>query len=125
MQEYARDPAGRDQQPFVDLVDTHGPDAILTAVDQLTDEAHADVTISTDHTAKGREWPTVQIGNDFPPPRDTDQHDDQERPVPEPVSDAAARLAYVAVSRARHHLDLGGLSWINTHPTAIGMLQTS
>ncbi|MFI6567453.1 UvrD-helicase domain-containing protein [Streptomyces sp. NPDC050534] len=118
LQDYAaHDPAGRDLQPFVDLVDTHGPDAILTAVDQLTSETHADVTVSTAHTAKGREWPTVQIGNDFPPPKDTDQHDDQGRPIPEPVSDTDARLAYVAVTRARHHLDLGGLSWIHTHPT--------
>jgi superfamily I DNA/RNA helicase len=119
LQDYAaHDPAGRDLQPFVDLVDTHGPDAILAAVDQLTDETHADVTVSTAHTAKGREWPTVQVGNDFPPPKDTDQHDDQGRPVPEPVSDTDARLAYVAVTRARQHLDLGGLSWINTHPIA-------
>ena len=67
VQDYAvYDPAGRDLQPFVDLVDTHGPDAILTAVDQLSDEAHADVTVSTAHTVKGREWPTVQIGNDSP-----------------------------------------------------------
>ncbi|MFF7723712.1 UvrD-helicase domain-containing protein [Streptomyces luteogriseus] len=117
LQDYAaHDPAGRDLQPFVDLVDTHGPDAILTAVDQLTDEQHADVTVSTAHTAKGREWPTVKIADDFPPPKDTDQHDAQGRPIPEPVSDTDARLAYVAVTRARHHLDLGGLSWINTHP---------
>ncbi|MER6425513.1 UvrD-helicase domain-containing protein [Streptomyces sp. NPDC001137] len=119
VQDYAAyDPAGRDLQPFVDLVDTHGPDAILTAVDQLSDEAHADVTVSTAHTAKGREWPTVQIGNDFPPPRDTDQHDAEGHPIPEPVNDTDARLAYVAVTRARQHLDLGGLSWINTHPAA-------
>jgi superfamily I DNA/RNA helicase len=118
LQDYAAyDPAGHDVQPFVDLIDTHGPDAILAAVDQLTDEDHADVTVSTAHTAKGREWPTVQIGNDFPPPKDTDQHDAQGRPIPEPVSDTDARLAYVAVTRARRHLDLGGLSWINTHPT--------
>ncbi|MFI1415634.1 UvrD-helicase domain-containing protein [Streptomyces sp. NPDC020707] len=121
LQDYAaHDPAGRDLQAFVDLVDTHGPDAILTAVDQLTDEAHADVTVSTAHTAKGREWPTVRIGNDFPPPKDTDQLDSQGRPVPEPVSDTDARLAYVAVTRARHHLDLGGLSWINDHPVRAG-----
>ncbi|MGQ4479327.1 UvrD-helicase domain-containing protein [Streptomyces sp. SAS_276] len=125
LQDYAAyDPAGRDLQPFVDLVDTHGPDAILAAVGQLTDEKRADVTVCTAHTAKGREWPTVQIGNDFPPPKDTDQHDEQGRPVPEPVSDTDARLAYVAVTRARHHLDLGGLSWINTHPTP-STLQTS
>ncbi|MET9566274.1 UvrD-helicase domain-containing protein [Streptomyces tauricus] len=121
LQDYAaHDPAGRDLQPFVDLVDTHGPDAILTAVDQLTDETHADVTVSTAHTAKGREWPTVRIGNDFPAPKDTDQLDGQGRPVPEPVSDTDARLAYVAVTRARHHLDLGALSWINTHPEPAG-----
>ncbi|MFD6725904.1 hypothetical protein ACFWEZ_38140, partial [Streptomyces sp. NPDC060131] len=34
----------------------------------------------------------------------------------EPVEDAEARLAYVAVTRARHRLDLGGLSWIRDHP---------
>ncbi|MER6145199.1 UvrD-helicase domain-containing protein [Streptomyces sparsogenes] len=117
LQDYAaHDPAGRDVQPFVDLVDTLGPDAILTAVDQLTDEDHADVTVCTAHTAKGREWPTVQIADDFPPPKDSDQRDHQGRPIPEQIGDTDARLAYVAVTRARHHLDLGGLSWINNHP---------
>ncbi|MEY9490910.1 superfamily I DNA/RNA helicase [Streptomyces calvus] len=111
LQDYAaHDPAGRDLQPFADLVDTHGPEAILAAVDQLTDEANADVTVSTAHKAKGREWPTVQIADDFPPPKDSDQHDAQGQPIPEPVSSTDARLAYVAVTRARHHLDLGGLS---------------
>ena len=76
------------------------------------------MTVSTAHKAKGREWPTVQIANDFPPPKDTDQHDDQGRPIPEPVNDTDARLAYVAVTRARQHLDLGGLSWIDLIPAA-------
>ncbi|MFI8989859.1 UvrD-helicase domain-containing protein [Streptomyces antimycoticus] len=119
LQDYAEhDPAGRDLQPFVDLVDTHGPDAILAAVDKLTDEDHADVTVSTAHKAKGREWPTVRIADDFPPPKDTDQHDAQGVPIPEPVNDTDARLAYVAVTRARHRLDLGGLSWIDSYPAA-------
>lgn len=52
------------------------------------------------------------------PPKDTDQHDDQGQPIPEPISDTDARLAYVAVTRARRQLDLGRLAWINTHPTA-------
>ncbi|MEV0182893.1 UvrD-helicase domain-containing protein [Streptomyces sp. NPDC050625] len=121
LQDYAAyDPAGRDLQPFVDLVDTHGPDAILTAVDELTDESTADVTVSTAHKAKGREWPTVKVADDFPEPKDTDQHDAQGRPIPEPVSDTDARLAYVAVTRARSRLDLGGLSWIDSHPQAAG-----
>ncbi|BFO23186.1 hypothetical protein SHKM778_95740 (plasmid) [Streptomyces sp. KM77-8] len=55
----------------------------------------------------------------LPPPKDTDQTDAQGRPVPEPVSDTDARLAYVAVTRARQHLDLGGLDWINNHPATL------
>jgi superfamily I DNA/RNA helicase len=94
------------------------PDAILAAVDELTDESTADVTVSTAHKAKGREWPAVKIADDFPEPKGTDQHDSQGRPIPEPVSDTDARLAYVAVTRARSRLDLGGLSWIDSHPDA-------
>ncbi|WP_151478229.1 UvrD-helicase domain-containing protein [Streptomyces albicerus] len=118
LQDYAEhDPAGRDLQPFIDLVDTHGPDAILAAVDKLTDEESADVTVSTAHKAKGREWSTVTIAGDFSPPKDSEQKDDQGRPIPEPVDDADARLAYVAVTRARSRLDLGGLSWIDDYLT--------
>lgn len=113
LQDYAAyDPAGRDLQPFVDLVDTHGPDAILAAVEVLTDETTADVTVSTAHKAKGREWRAVKIAEDFPEPKDTDQHDNEGRPIPGPVNATDARLAYVAVTRARSRLDLGGLAWI-------------
>ncbi|SDG89690.1 UvrD-like helicase C-terminal domain-containing protein [Streptomyces griseoaurantiacus] len=72
--------------------------------------------MSTAHKAKGREWPCVKIADDFTPPKDTDKHDDTGRPVPGPISDSEARLAYVAVTRTRRRLDLGGLSWIHEHP---------
>ncbi|MET7686098.1 UvrD-helicase domain-containing protein [Streptomyces sp. NPDC005423] len=120
LQDYAEhDPAGRDLQPFVELIDDHGPEAIIAAVDALTDETNADITISTAHKAKGREWPKVRIADDFPPPPDSDQQDASGRPIPEPVSDTDARLAYVAVTRARRQLDLGGLSWIEDHTAAL------
>lgn len=77
--------------------------------DYATYDPAADVTVSTAHKAKGREWPTVRIGDDFPPPKDTGQHDAEGRPIPEPVNDTDARLAYVAVTRARRRLDLGGV----------------
>ncbi|GGQ96942.1 MULTISPECIES: UvrD-helicase domain-containing protein [Streptomyces] len=121
VQDYAEhDPAGRDLQPFVELVDTYGPQAIIAAVDALSDEGQADVTVSTAHKAKGREWLKVKIADDFPPPPDTDRLDDRGCPIPEPVNATDARLAYVAVTRARHHLDLGGLAWIENHPTRRG-----
>ncbi|MGW0703756.1 UvrD-helicase domain-containing protein [Streptomyces sp. NPDC002867] len=119
LQDYAEnDPAGRDLKPFVDLIDQHGADAILAAVDQLIPESSADVTVSTAHRSKGREWNTVKIAPDFTPPADTDEHDACGRPVPSPIDDAEARLAYVAVTRACARLDIGGLSWVNDHPEA-------
>lgn len=74
------------------------------------------VIVSTAPKAKGRES-AVGIADDFPPPKDNDQHGTCGRRVPEPVEDTDARLAYVAVTRARQHLDLGGLSWIDSHPS--------
>ncbi|MDC2960397.1 UvrD-helicase domain-containing protein [Streptomyces gilvifuscus] len=118
LQDYAaHDPAGRDLQPLVNLVDTHGPDAILAAVGRLAPELHAQVTVSTAHKAKGREWARVLIADDFARTTDSaaDEQGDTPRP-PDPVDDAEARLAYVAVTRTRHRLDLGGLSWIHDHP---------
>ncbi|MFC8511846.1 UvrD-helicase domain-containing protein [Streptomyces sp. NPDC057257] len=120
LQDYAEhDPAGRDLQPFVELVGTHGPEAVIAAVAALTDENKAEVTVSTAHKAKGREWPEVRIADDFPPPPDSDRQDASGRPIPEAVSDTDARLAYVAVTRARRQLDLGGLAWIENHPSPV------
>ncbi|MDX3643796.1 UvrD-helicase domain-containing protein [Streptomyces sp. MB09-02B] len=116
LQDYAsHDPAGRDLQPLVNLVDAHGTDAILAAVAHLTTEPQAQVTVSTAHKAKGREWPRVLIADDFARP---DNANDGTSPQarPEPIDDAEARLAYVAVTRTRQRLDLGGLSWIQDHP---------
>jgi superfamily I DNA/RNA helicase len=120
LQDYAaHDPAGRDLQPLVNLVDTHGADAILAALTLLAPEPHAHVTVSTAHKAKGREWPRVLIADDFARSQ-SDTTDDQTgstpTPAPDPVDDAEARLAYVAVTRTCQRLDLGGLSWIYDHP---------
>lgn len=119
LRDYAElDPAGADLQPFANLIDDHGPDAILTAVDRLVPETHAEITVSTAHKAKGREWPYVRIAPDFTPPADTDELDAEGRPVPGPIDPDEARLAYVAVTRARHHLDPAGLAWLDQHPDA-------
>ncbi|MBH5133251.1 MULTISPECIES: UvrD-helicase domain-containing protein [unclassified Streptomyces] len=118
LQDYAaHDPAGRDLQPLVNLVDTHGADAILAAVARLAPEPHAQVTVSTAHKAKGREWSRVLIAEDFARLQDPAGEDHTgATPPPDPVDDAEARLAYVAVTRTRQRLDLGGLSWIHDHP---------
>ncbi|KOU21775.1 3'-5' exonuclease [Streptomyces sp. WM6368] len=112
LQDYAaRDPAGADLQPFVDLIDTDTPDALLASGSQLVDEQHAQVIVSTAHKAQGREWPTVQIGNAFRPPKDAEIPNAQGRPVPGRIDDPETRLAYAAMTRARGRLDLGRLAW--------------
>ncbi|MGH3773799.1 MAG: UvrD-helicase domain-containing protein [Pseudonocardiaceae bacterium] len=117
LQDYAEwDPAGRDLFPLVELIDEHGVDVILDTVSRLSDEAGADITVSTTHKAKGREWSSVRIAEDFTEPEDPENVDAAGEPLPGEIDEAEARLAYVAVTRARHRLDIGGLSWINQHP---------
>ncbi len=115
LQDYAaHDPAGRDLQPFVELVDTHGTDAILSAVARLAPEEHAKVSVSTVHKAKGREWGSVKVADDFAPHQNTSAPPDHPaHRAPITIDDAEARLAYVAVTRTRRRLDLGGLSRID------------
>lgn len=101
----ANDPDGEQFRVLVALVEIYGPDEILYLGNRLTaKEADADVTISTGHKSKGREWDTVVIGADFAP-RDSDSEDD---PTP-PFTREAAMLAYVCTTRAKLVLDPGPL----------------
>ncbi|MGW0886141.1 UvrD-helicase domain-containing protein [Streptomyces sp. NPDC002671] len=117
--EYATtDPSGGEPLPLVEIIEDHGVDVVLQAVRSLHPEHDAQVVVSTAHRSKGREWPTVRIATDFElrsgagvTERETDAGD----PMPD-IDLAEARLAYVAVTRARQRLDLGGLSWINNFP---------
>jgi len=103
VQEYAeQDSAAAELKAIVELVDTYGPQQIITAVKRMVDEDQARVVVSTVHKAKGREWRRVRIGDGFTP---TDEH--QARGV-HPVE---ARLIYVAVTRAREVLDTAGIQW--------------
>ncbi|MFD7897168.1 UvrD-helicase domain-containing protein [Streptomyces sp. NPDC059743] len=118
LQEYAEfDPSGQDLLPLVEIIDEHGVEAILAAVRRLSEEHDAEIVVSTAHKAEGREWPCVQIAPDFEPPPG-DETDTQGQLIPQPLDQDEARLAYVAVTRARHHLDPGGLAWFDRHPDA-------
>lgn len=110
VQDYADEPSGSDLRPFVELIDEHGPAAVIAATDSLTDERRADIIISTGHKAKGREWDSVKVADDFPKPEldpETGEFDE--------VPAADVMLAYVSVTRARLTLDRGGLAWIDTY----------
>lgn len=117
LQDYAEyDPAGRDLLPLVELVDEHGTDVLLGALSRLSEERAAEIVVSTAHKAKGREWANVRIGADFIETEPEDEEGDDGQLYWGEIDAAEARLAYVAVTRARHRLDVGGLSWIDEHP---------
>lgn len=110
VQDYAEnDPAGGDLKVFVDLIDSHGPDVVIDTVDRLTDERYADVTLSTAHKAKGREWDSVKIASDFREPKPDDDGN------PGNVTPEEAMLAYVTVTRAKLTLDRSGLAWVDNY----------
>jgi hypothetical protein len=119
VQDYVEnDHGGSDLAVFVRLIDTHGADTVIAAVDRAVDERKAKVTVSTAHKAKGREWVTVQIAGDFQRTKATsDGRDDSE--ALKPPSRPDQMLAYVAVTRARSVLDRGGLAWIDDLLAAI------
>ena len=88
------DPQGDELKLWVKLITDFGVDAVRNAVSGATKESDADIIVSTVHKSKGLEWPVVRIAGDFPAPKDG------EKP-----STADLRLLYVAVTRARQHLD--------------------
>jgi len=101
------DSAGSDLQVAVRLIDTYGPEQVIAILGRLVPEDHADVVISTAHKAKGREWPRVQIADDFREPKTSEDNPNPRIPRED------AMLAYVAVTRARQVLGRQGLAWVD------------
>jgi AAA domain/UvrD-like helicase C-terminal domain len=115
--EYAEnDPAGSDLAVAVRMIERHGADEVIRAVDGTVPAERADLRVSTAHKAKGLEWNQVRIGTDYRQPLDKTTGE----PLPIPREDAM--LAYVAVTRAKSVLDNTGLAWVHTHLDALGAL---
>lgn len=94
--DYADSPMGGDLKPVLKLLEDYGRNRLLNILESTTeDPEEAAVTITTAHKAKGLEWSTVRLANDFKYPKDTDVPTTEE-----------ANILYVAASRALHELDL-------------------
>ena len=107
VQSYAQEPEGSDLKVLVNLIDAHGVAKIKQIATEAVDEKLADVTISTAHKSKGREWDKVRIADDFREPEA-----DPDTGVKE-LAHGEGCLNYVAVTRAKKVLDRGGLAWVD------------
>lgn len=93
VQDYVKsDAMGDEIKLLVSLIDRFGPATIIAALERMPGEKVAKVVLSTAHRGKGRQWPQVRLGGDFP--------DDLAL-----MADEEIRLMYVAVTRAQLVLD--------------------
>lgn len=110
VQDYAEnDTSGSDLQVAVRLIESLGAEKVIRILSNLIGEDRADLVISTAHKAKGREWDTIKIADDFREPKP----DEDGRPGQVQRDDAM--LAYVAVTRAQLQLDREGLAWVDRY----------
>lgn len=90
------DELGGDLKLLVKLVDDFGADRIVGSLASMPVQEKATIVLSTAHGAKGREWSSVQLADDFPDDADPTR----------PIDPSEKRLCYVAVTRARKELDI-------------------
>lgn len=107
VQEYSETDEGGDIKPFVKMIDKYGSDGVIDICNSLSEERNADVVVSTCHKAKGREWGSVKISDDFIEPQKSEK-----KPNPK-IDRSIAMLAYVAVTRAKSKLDCSNIDWIS------------
>lgn len=113
---YTDEPGGGDLKSLVQLINEYKVPGIIEACKKLKDEhrGNPNVVVSTGHKAKGREWSTVVVADDFKEPKETENQQTGEM-EPGQIDRHSAMLHYVVVTRARHHLDRSGLAWIDRH----------
>lgn len=102
VQDYVdHDAQGDELRLMVQLVDRYGVPTILAALDSAKSERGADLIVSTAHKAKGREWGSVLLDEDFAQFGKATQPGE----APREPTEAEKRLRYVATTRAKLRLD--------------------
>jgi hypothetical protein len=95
--EFASSEEGASLRSFVKLVEAQGENKIWKALSQVAErERDAGIVISTAHKAKGCEWQSVKLAEDFV----------SSNPKDDCKSEEEIRLFYVAMTRAREKLVL-------------------
>jgi superfamily I DNA/RNA helicase len=103
--EFARSGEGDHLLSFVNLVESRGERQLMWALNRTVDEEKSDVIISTAHKAKGREWSTVRLMDDFL--RSQPKQQKPEKGTHTIGHDPAElRLLYVALTRAKQAIEV-------------------
>lgn len=111
LEDHAESPSGSDLRPYFKLLKSHSLHEILGRLDSTKEATKIDerlkassLIISTAHRAKGLEYKTVRLADDFRTPSDEKAQPKGEA-YPTPPTDEQMRLLYVAATRAIDVLD--------------------
>lgn len=104
-----QDDSAKDLKTFVKIINDYGVQGVIAVAKQCVEkESGSDLTVSTAHKAKGREWQSVTIASDFREPEIEWTNEEQWRAIRPDLM-----LAYVSVTRAQQTLNVGGLDWVD------------
>jgi superfamily I DNA/RNA helicase len=103
--EFAKSGEGDHLLSFVNLVEGRGERQLMWALNRTVDEERSDLIVSTAHKAKGREWSTVRLMDDFlrSKPKKQKPEKAQYANLQDP---AEVRLFYVALTRAKEAISV-------------------
>jgi superfamily I DNA/RNA helicase len=104
--EFANSSEGEHLKTFVNLVESRGERQLLWALNHTVSEDCCDITISTAHKSKGREWQKVRLMDDFLKSQPKRQVQDTARNRVNEHDPAELRLFYVALTRAREEVEI-------------------
>ncbi len=104
--EFAKSGEGGNLLMFVNLVEARGEKQLMWALGRTVEEDCCDLTISTAHKAKGREWPRVRLMDDFLRSQKGTKPDDPKFRATGGMDPAELRLFYVALTRAREEVEI-------------------
>jgi hypothetical protein len=100
--EFSEGPFGEELATFVSIVKSFGLGNLWAMLKQVEPTAGtADITVATAHKAKGREWKSVQLCDDFVPSEAVENGTSKKLP------DEDLRIIYVAITRAKEFLEIG------------------
>lgn len=107
---FAKSDEGAELLMFVNLVEIHGEMRLLWAINRCVEETKSDITISTAHKAKGRQWKTVRLSDDFLKSSSANpmatNHTEKDTKKLSAIDPAELRLLYVALTRAKDELEI-------------------
>lgn len=97
--EFSQSDEGESLRTFVGIVSAFGEASLIQRLKSVeSNEAAADLVISTGHKSKGREWESVTLASDFEP------RISKQPPYKPVLNQEEARLLYVATTRAKQLL---------------------